>query len=508
MSFHPALVLVMQAASAGSTTKPPKAVAGEKSLPQDSKEREVRLAKSVRYNGGRCNITTQDCFFESVYPSGLPLIPLKESAVAFVGEVLRIQSYLSEDQTHIYTETTFRVEEIFKQPKDFMLSSDEMIITDQIGGSVKIASGRIVRDDTRYGFMGRPYVGGHYVVFVKMTHKGEDLTVFRAYELSDGKVFKLTEDGTAGSEVLSEKPNQPDFLSKEDTFLKAVRSRARNAQSAAPIQSQVEAVLDGWQGWKAARESLLKLGMGTDVIGALGAISQEKGQTYTRRSHAIELLATFKSDESVKILGQVTINSDPVFRCAAIRSLAAIGLKSTVPILVHKLDDRSVCMQMQSTDPAHADDMYVSDLAVGALEQVTGQTFDKKSSNPHRPTQPWKEWWIKKNKSDPHTCQSKLTSACSRNLLKPCQIEVPHNLQDASFTLAYSFETTRQGKLIHIRKVRNDFLPDEPFHTCMAQWKLPSVSGHGVAEFTRTPTEGWKEIHISGKGFDHTFLYH
>jgi hypothetical protein len=225
---------VAEAATEAAAKQQQSDVAGEESLPQDSKKREVRLAKSVRYNGGRCNITTQDCFFESVYPSGLPLIPLNESAVAFVGEVLRIQPYLSEDLTHIYTETTFRVEEIFKQPKDFMLSSDEIIITDQIGGAIKIASGRIVRDDTRYGFMGRPYVGGHYVVFVKMTHKGEDLTVIRAYELRDGKVFKLTEDGTAGSEVLSEKPNQPDFLSKEDTFLKAVRSRARKAQEKDP----------------------------------------------------------------------------------------------------------------------------------------------------------------------------------------------------------------------------------------------------------------------------------
>jgi len=67
-----------------------------------------------------------------------------------------------------------------------------------------------------------------------MTHKGEDLTVIRAYELRDGKVFKLTGDGTAGSEVLSEKPNQPDFLSKQDTFLKAVRSRSRKAQEKDP----------------------------------------------------------------------------------------------------------------------------------------------------------------------------------------------------------------------------------------------------------------------------------
>ena len=170
-----------------------------------------------------------------------------------------------------------------------------------------------------------------------------------------------------------------------------------NAQPSTPIQSQVESVLDGWQGWKAARESLLKSGTESDVVGALGKIAQAGEQSYARRSHAIELLATFKSDESVKMLEGVTIGADPVFRCVAIRSLAAIGSKSTVPILINKLDDRAVCMQMQSTDPARADDVYVSDLAVGALEQVTGQTIGEKSSSGHRATQPWKEWWAKQH---------------------------------------------------------------------------------------------------------------
>jgi len=168
-----------------------------------------------------------------------------------------------------------------------------------------------------------------------------------------------------------------------------------NAQPSTPIQSQVESVLDGWQGWKPARESLLKLGTESDVLGALGTIAKTGAQSYMRRSHAIELLATFKSDESVKMLERVTIGADPVFRCAAIRSLAAIGSKSTVPILISKLDDRSVCMQMQSTDPARSDDVFVSDLAVGALEQVTGQTLGEKSSTGHRATQPWKKWWDK-----------------------------------------------------------------------------------------------------------------
>ena len=89
-----------------------------------------------------------------------------------------------------------------------------------------------------------------------------------------------------------------------------------------------------------------------------------------------------------------------------------------------------------------------------------------------------------------------------------CQIAVPHNLQDATFAVTYKFKTTAHGKIINIIKVKNDFLPDQPFSSCMAQWRLPSISGQGVAEFSRTPTEGWNEIHISGKGFDKSFRYH
>ena len=103
-------------------------------------------------------------------------------------------------------------------------------------------------------------------------------------------------------------------------------------------------------------------------------------------------------------------------------------------------------------------------------------------------------------------CVSQVKSS-SGDVVKPCQIAVPHNLQDATFTLTYKFETTKHGKLINITRVRNDFLPDHPFSSCMAQWRLPSISGQGIAEFTRTRTEGWTVIHVSGRGFDQSFSY-
>jgi hypothetical protein len=213
--------------SIGQTSATP-VVIGEE--PESSKpdERIAREAKNARYNGGGGDLTIpgRDRFMEQYEPRALPLIPLAQGPIAFRGQVTKLQPYLSADRTHVYTETTWKVDEVFKQPKDLKLSSDGVIVTDQMGGSVKLRFGRIATDDTRNGFMGKPYVGGRYVVFLETIHKGEDLTMIRAYELRDGKVFKLTEDGTPGGVVLSNEPNHPDSLSSEETFLQAVRSGA------------------------------------------------------------------------------------------------------------------------------------------------------------------------------------------------------------------------------------------------------------------------------------------
>jgi hypothetical protein len=196
----------------------PSDITDEAPLPQDREEREARMAKNIRYNGGRCNITTQDCFFESVYPTGLPLIPSKESAVAFVGQVTHMQSYLSDDKTRIYTETTFYVEEVFKNPTNFRFSSDRTLVIDRNGGAIRLHSGQIVRDSTRDGFLGRPQVGMRYVFFATSIHDGRDFSMVRGYELRDGKVFRLTEDGRPSASLVPDLP-------QEQTFLQAVRAR-------------------------------------------------------------------------------------------------------------------------------------------------------------------------------------------------------------------------------------------------------------------------------------------
>ncbi len=134
----------------------------------------------------------------------------------------------TEDGTRIYTETTFRVEELFKSPANLTLSSDRTLAIDRTGGAVKTGSGQILHDDTRNGFLGRPQIGMRYVLFADSIHEGRDFSMLRGYELRDGKVFRLTEDGSPSSVLVSN-------LSQEDKFLQTVRASA--AKESPPIQS-------------------------------------------------------------------------------------------------------------------------------------------------------------------------------------------------------------------------------------------------------------------------------
>ena len=185
----------------------------------------ARQAKSTRYNGGGCDLTVpgRECFFEHFAPGAIPLIPLKESAFALLGTVTKVQPYLSADRTHIYTETTIQIEEVFKSPETFNLPPDRTVITDQIGGAMRMDSGRVIHDGSVVDFIGKTYVGGRYVFFLRQVHEGKDLAILSAYELREGKVFKLTEDGIPGKVLLSRTPNKPDSLSDEQGFLQTIR---------------------------------------------------------------------------------------------------------------------------------------------------------------------------------------------------------------------------------------------------------------------------------------------
>lgn len=212
------------------TVTPAQTISAEEVLPQDPSERQARLVKNRYFNGGHYDLTRdEDRFIEHYAPARLPVIPLKESGIVFVGSLLKIQPYLSEDRTHVYTEMTFGVEDdLFKSPSTITRPADGTLIIDRIGGTMRLRSGQVVRDYTDLGIGGNPYIGGRYVVFAKEQPNHGPLDIVRAYELRDGRVFRLAEDGKPGEVLLTTKANQiDDPLSNEQTFLQAVRAGSK-----------------------------------------------------------------------------------------------------------------------------------------------------------------------------------------------------------------------------------------------------------------------------------------
>jgi hypothetical protein len=235
-SFHSDLLFVPQATTEEENSQQGNDAMDEESVSQDPKEREARLTKNMRYNGGGCDITAltpgHSCFFDQVWPRALPLIPLKQSTIAFAGQISKMQPYLSEDRTHIYTEITIRIEEVFKNPPNSKIPSGQTVVINQIGGTIRMTSGQVVHDGTRIDFLGKTHLGGRYVLFAKGIHGGKDLTLIRGYELRDGQVFKLRENGSPGPTLVSTIPGAANTLSLEKAFLQAVRKAALQGKEA------------------------------------------------------------------------------------------------------------------------------------------------------------------------------------------------------------------------------------------------------------------------------------
>lgn len=212
--------------SAGALTSAPNII-DEEPLPENPNERKARVERSRYFNGGQADLTRSgNQFIEHYALSVLPPIPFKESGIIFVGTILKLQPYLSEDRTHIYTEMVFRVEDLFEYSSSFARSPDGRLVIDRIGGNMRLRSGQLIRDYTDLDIGGSPYVGGRYVVFAKERPKHGPLDIVRAYELRNGQVFKLGQDGKPGKVLFTTRPGAKDPLSDEQTFLQAVVARS------------------------------------------------------------------------------------------------------------------------------------------------------------------------------------------------------------------------------------------------------------------------------------------
>jgi hypothetical protein len=211
-------------------TQDPTGIPEEEPPSADLEAHSWRRAKNARYNGAGTDLTSikpgTDAFFEHVWPA-IPAVPIAESTCVVVGTVVKMQPYLSEDRSRIYTELSVRAESVIKCDVHDLLSPGKLLAVDVFGGALRTRSGQIMRDNTRVEFLGKPYVGGRFVLFATRIHDNNDLAMIRGYELRDGKVYQLTEHGSPGRKLFTRSPGEPDPLSQEGLFLEALELRCQ-----------------------------------------------------------------------------------------------------------------------------------------------------------------------------------------------------------------------------------------------------------------------------------------
>lgn len=114
-----------------------------------------------------------------------PGLPVEQSAVIVIGDVLQAEAHLSEDKTGVFSEFTIRLVDVLKA--DSSLPGSEMTV-ERLGGYVRYPDGRKLL--YRVGTGGMPRVGARYLFFLKPTPE-LDYSILTAYEFGDKGVIAL-----------------------------------------------------------------------------------------------------------------------------------------------------------------------------------------------------------------------------------------------------------------------------------------------------------------------------
>lgn len=150
--------------------------------------------------------------FRPEWQFNFPALPVAQSDVIVIGEVLNAQAHRSENKLNVFSNFEVKVEEILKGSN---LTTGSVINAQRVGGFVNYPNGRKVL--FRLVGNGMPAVGARYAFFLNTLD--EDYRILTAYELGPEGVMPL--DRSRQFETY--------YRSNEADFLKTLRDAISHA---------------------------------------------------------------------------------------------------------------------------------------------------------------------------------------------------------------------------------------------------------------------------------------
>lgn len=156
-------------------------------------EREERKTKSKRYDNQDFVVknpnpkTGMAKLFDAVTPP--VALPVAESNLIIIGEIINASAYLSNDKRNVYSEYNVRVNEILKEDSSNKIFSGNCISMDRRGGYVRYPNGQKVLyliDEQNL-----PGVGSRYVLFLISDKQSPNYEILTGYELKENKIIPL-----------------------------------------------------------------------------------------------------------------------------------------------------------------------------------------------------------------------------------------------------------------------------------------------------------------------------
>lgn len=154
-------------------------------------ELEKRKAKNNRYDNFRfvSDNPNPKTIESSLTDEGqLSPIPVNESKIVIIGEILNAQANLSNNKFSVYSEFTVRIEKVLKNSISLEVITENITI-DRLGGFVRYPNGQKVL----YSISGNgmPRVGKRYVLFLTKPDESPNYNILTGYELKEDKVYPL-----------------------------------------------------------------------------------------------------------------------------------------------------------------------------------------------------------------------------------------------------------------------------------------------------------------------------